>query len=211
MKGDLRFMKYPLGTFKTVRSFCVAAVLFGTNQISGEDYNYISPIIAQDGLGNMVSVYLAQNDSGNAVVIGSTCTAGSPWSSPTQLSDDSESAQNIQIASDASSGVILVTWTALDIAAGTDFVLATTYKNSDGWGTTNKISLPTEDGAWDDQKCSVAASGVMAVVWTSYINGTQAIRSANGIYGTTGSNVGPWNTPVTLASPNIKPIAFASS
>jgi len=194
-------MNYLLKKVNVVKSLCVAAVLLGASHLVASDSNYISPQDAGDGSGNAVAVYMAQNSSGNYVIKANTRIYGSAWSSPLQLSVDTESAQNIRMMGDASTGVVLVTWTALDATAGTDFVLAATWSAAAGWSSTYKISLSTEDAAWDDQRCTIDASGVMTVVYTSYVSSTQVIRSVQGLYGTTGNHVGPWNNPITIATP----------
>jgi len=153
--------------------------------VSDPGQDGFEPQVAQDGSGNVFTVY-TRSDGTNFRVQYATRTAAGSWSAPVTLSDPGQGASSPQIASDSAGNAVAV-WTRSD---GTNLRIQAAYKPAGGaFGAPVTVSAALGDAS--APQVSMDATGKAIVVWQRF-DGTKlrvqaAIRSAGagGSFGAT--------------------------
>lgn len=154
----------------------------------------IEPDLAIDAQGNVTAIWVGGVDSEEGVVETSTF-AGSEWSEPVELSDDSRAGRSPQVAVDAQ-GEVTAAW-ILNLVNRDEGVVQSKTRPTGGEWSSDAVDISSSDALASNPRIAMNAQGDATAVWQ-----LKDIPAGSGFHYSVQSAFrtdGDWSAPLTIS------------
>jgi hypothetical protein len=159
--------------------------------ISDAGGNAVNPQLAIDGNNNVIAVWRRFDGTNTRIQSSTSADSGSTWSTPLDLSDAGQDADQPQLAIDGNNNVIAV-WQRSD---GTNTIIqsSTSADSGSSWSTRLDLSAAGQDAA--TPQLAIDGNNNVIAVWQRS-DGTNTIIQSS----TSADPASTWSTPIDLSA-----------